>query len=33
MHIKALVDRVQVHQLDLVRLDLALLQPRGEVLE
>lgn len=33
MHIEALVDRVKVHQLDIVRLDLALCQPRGQFLE
>jgi len=33
MQIKALVDRVKIHQFDLVRLDLALLQPRRKVLK
>ena len=33
MHIEALVDGVEVHQFDLVRLDLALLQPRWKVLK
>lgn len=33
MHVEALMDRIKIHQLDIVRLDLALFQPRGEVLE
>jgi hypothetical protein len=33
MHIEALMNRIKVHQLDIVRLDLALFQPRGQFLE
>jgi hypothetical protein len=33
VHIEAFVDGIEVHQLDLVGLDLAFFQPRREILE